>query len=287
VSLLQHIHKPIIPQLNYTIIEKKHNNTSTVKLNIEHKSQVADKASCISTINNEHQNVYAKNFQQPNCNIIPSEEYDPLAVTFIEPKNQMSKMISPLSTNSEPKSLDFGPVNDSFETFDDEFSDFQCAQFTTTESKSNQEFTDFQSAFDTLTFKESTKIIEKPAELLNDTSMDVVSNNHQNMIDCQNNILDKYEVFRTLAAETDSVENIINKSDHNEPLEVKPIESIEENVQNDIYDDEFGDFLCVEEVSSNKPDNEVDWKIVQVCNFHFYNKNNSTFTLNNLKFERY
>jgi len=270
VSLLQHIHKPIIPQLNYTIIEKKH-NVSTVKTNIEHKpQQLENKASCISKINNEHQNIYANNFQQPNCNIIPSEEYDPLAVTFIEPKNQMSKIMSPLSTNPEPKSLDFAPVNDSFETFDEEFSDFQCAQFTITDSKNNQEFTDFQSAFDTLSFKENTKIIDKTAKVLNDTSAHVVSSlfeNQQNVITSQDDILDKYEVFRTLAAETDDVKNIINKNNHNDILEVKPVECIKENVKNDVYDDEFGDFLCVEEVSSNTPDIEVDWKNIQVCIF--------------------
>jgi len=269
VSLLQHIHKPIIPQLNYTIIEKKY-NVSTVKSNIEYKpQQLANKASFISKINDEHQNT--KNFQQPNCNIIPSEEYDPLAVTFIEPKNQMSKIMSPLSTNPEPKSLDFAPVNDSFETFDDEFSDFQCAQFTITDSKNNQEFTDFQSAFDTLSFKETTKIIDKTAKVLNDTSADVVSNlfeNQQNVI-TSDDILDKYEVFRTLAAETDNVKNIINKNNHNDFLEVKPVECIKDNVKND---DEFGDFLCVEEVLSNKPDIEVDWKNVQVCIFQFHNK---------------
>lgn len=267
VSLLQHIHKPIIPQLNYTIIEKKH-NVSTVKTNIEHKPhQLANKASCISKINNEHQNIYAKNFLQSNCNIIPSEEYDPLAVTFIEPKNQMSKIMSPLSTNPEPKSLDFAPVNDSFETFDDEFSDFQCAQFTITDSKNNQEFTDFQSAFDTLSFKENTKIIDETAKVLNDTSADVVSSlfeNQQNVITSQDDILDKYEVFRTLAAETDDVKNIINKNNHNDFLEVKPVECIKENVKNDVNDDEFGDFLFVEEVLNNKPDIEVDWKKVQV-----------------------
>jgi len=272
VSLLQHIHKPIIPQLNYTIIEKKH-NVSTVKSNIEHKpQQQANKASCISKINYEHHNVHAKNLQQPNCNIIPSEEYDPLAVTFIEPKNQMSKMISPLSTNPEPKSLDFTSVNDSFETFDDEFSDFQSAQFTTTESKNNQEFTDFQSAFDSLSFKDNTKIIEKiPEVVLNDTPTDIVSSslleNQQNVKTSQDDILDKYEVFRTLAAETNDVENIINKNNHIDSLEVKSVESIKENVNNDVYDDEFGDFLCVEEVLSNKPDVELDWKNVQVCIF--------------------
>ncbi|XP_060860565.1 synergin gamma-like isoform X3 [Metopolophium dirhodum] len=246
VSLLQHIHKPIIPQLNYTIIEKKH-NVSTVKTNIEHKPQQLE--------------------NKPNCNIIPSEEYDPLAVTFIEPKNQMSKIMSPLSTNPEPKSLDFATVNDSFETFDDEFSDFQCAQFTITDSKNNQEFTDFQSAFDTLSFKENTKIIDKTAKVLNDTSADVVSSlfeNQQNVITSQDDILDKYEVFRTLAAETDDVKNIINKNNHNDFLEVKLVECIKENVKNDVYDDEFGDFLCVEEVLNNKPDIEVDWKNVQV-----------------------
>lgn len=271
VSLLQHIHKPIIPQLNYTIIEKKH-NVSTVKSNIEHKpQQLANKGSFISKFNYEHQNVYAKNFQQPNCNIIPSEECDPLAVTFIDPKNQMSKIMSPLSTNPEPKSLDFTPVNDSFETFDDEFSDFQSAQFTTTDNKNNQEFTDFQSAFDTLSFKKNTKIIEKTPEVLNDTSADNVSDlvaNQQNVTTSQDDILDKYEVFRTLAAETDDVENIINKNNHNDSLEVKPVEGIKENDNNDVYDDEFGDFLCVEEVLSNKPDVELDWKNVQVCIFH-------------------
>ncbi|KAL4132564.1 hypothetical protein QTP88_009691 [Uroleucon formosanum] len=266
VSLLQHIHKPIIPQLNYTIIEKKH-NVSTVKSNIEHKPQLANKASCLSKINNEHKNIYATNFQQSNCNIIPSEDYDPLAVTFIEPKNQMSKVMSPLSTNPEPKSLDFAPVNDSFDTFDDEFSDFQCAQFTITDSKNNQEFTDFQSAFDTLSFKENTTIIDKTAKVLNETSADVVSSlfeNQQNVITIQDDILDKYEVFRTLAAETDDVKNIMTKNNHNDFLEVKSVESIKENVKNDVYDDEFGDFLCVEEVVSNKPDIETDWKNVQV-----------------------
>lgn len=272
VSLLQHIHKPIIPQLNYTIIEKKH-NTSTVKSNIEHKpQQLANKASFIPKVNIEQQNVYANNFQQPNYNITPSEEYDPLAVTFIEPKNQMSRIKSPISTNPEPKSLDFGPVNDSFKTFDDEFSDFQCAQFTITDSKSNQEFTDFQSAFDTLSFKESTKIIENTAELLYDTPIDVAPSsleNHQNVITNQDDILDKYEAFRTLAAETD-VENMIHKNNHNDLLKVKPVESIGDNIQNDVYDDEFGDFLCVEEVVNNKPDIEVDWKNVQVCIFHYF-----------------
>lgn len=266
ISLLQHIHKPIIPQLNYTIIEKKH-NISTVKSNIEHKPQSANKASCVPKINNEHQNIYVKNLQQPNCNIISSEEYDPLAVTFIEPKYQTSLVIPSLSTNPEPKSLDFAPVNDSFEAFDDEFSDFQCAQFTITDSKNNQEFTDFQSAFDTLSFKEDTKINEKTAEMLNDTSTNVVSSlseNQQNMITIQDDILDKYEVFRTLAAETDDVENIINNNNDNDLLEVKPVETINDNVQNDVYDDEFGDFLCVEEVLSNKPDIEIDWKNVQV-----------------------
>jgi len=275
VSLLQHIHKPIIPQLNYTIIEKKY-NVSTVKSNIEHKpQQLGNKASCLLKINNEHHNIYATNFQQSNCNIIPSEEYDPLAVTFIEPKNQMSKIMSPLSTNPEPKSLDFTPVNDSFETFDDEFSDFQCAQFTINDSKNNQEFTDFQSAFDSLSFKENTTIIDKTAKVLNETSVDVVSSlfeNQQNVITIQDDILDKYEVFRTLAAETDDVKNIMSKNNHNDFLEVKPVESIKDNVKNDVYDDEFGDFLCVEEVVSNKPDIEADWKNVQVCIFHFYNK---------------
>lgn len=266
MSLLQHIHKPIIPQLNYALIEKKH-NTSTVKCNIEHKpQQETSKSTTISKLNNQQQNVDAKNFQQSYFNVIPSEDYDPLAVSFIEPKNQTSRIISPLTANSEPKSLDLVPVDDSFDTFDEEFSDFQCAQFTNTDSKSNHEFTDFQSAFDTLSFNENTKSLKKEVELLNISSLDVVSNkveSQQNLISCEDDIHDKYEVFRTLAAETVDIENLTNENNENDLLDVKPIESIKESIQN--FDDEFGDFLCVEEVSNNKPEIEVDWKNVQVC----------------------
>lgn len=263
MSLLQHIHKPIIPQLNYALIEKKH-NTPTVKFNIEHRPhQETNKSTTISKLNNQHQNVYARNFQQPNSHVIPSEDYDPLAVSFIEPKNQTSRINTSLSVNCEPKSLDLVPVNDDFETFDDEFSDFQCAQFTNTDSKSNYEFTDFQSAFDTLSFEENTKNVQKEVEFSNISAIDVTSNsfeNQENLINCEDDIHDKYEVFRTLAAETVDVSNLPN--DSNDLLNVKHIQSDSENVQN--YDDEFGDFLCVEEVSNNKPEIEVDWRNVQV-----------------------
>lgn len=260
--MLQHIHKPIVPQLNYALIEKKH-NASTIKFNVDHKSQ---QETIKSTTSSKQQNVYAKNLPQPNINVIPSEDYDPLAVSFIEPKNQTSRIISPLAANPEPKSLDLVPVNDNFDTFDDEFSDFQCAQFTNTDSKSNHEFTDFQSAFDTLSFCENTKSVKNGVELLNISSIDVTSNsfeNQQNLISCEDDIHDKYEVFRTLAAETVDEEKSTNEKSSNNILDVEHKESILENIQN--YDDEFGDFLCVEEVSNNKPEVEVDWKSVQVC----------------------
>lgn len=265
--MLQHIHKPIIPQLNYTLVEKKHYNT-TVKPIIEHKPQVTNKSHIVQKISNE-QNDYTKCFQESNFNAIRSEDYDPLAVTFREPKIQTSRIIPPLAVNQEPKSLDLAPVNDSFETFDDEFSDFQCAQFTNIDSKNNHEFTDFQSAFDALSCKESSKSIEHDVELLNVASANIVTNsleNQPNLINYQDDIHDKYEVFRTLAAETDDDKHNIINDNHSDNMEVKPIESIED-VQNyeDEYDDEFGDFLCVEEVSNNKPEIEVDWKNVQVC----------------------
>jgi len=62
-------------------------------------------------------------------------------------------------------------------------------------------------------------------------------------------------------------------------LEVNPVETINENVQNDVCDDEFGDFLCVEEVLNNKPKIEIDWRNVQVCIFNFYNKINNIYLL--------
>lgn len=257
--MLQHIHKPIIPRLNYALIEKKHG--STIKTNIEQKpQQVSNKSNIIPKID------YQQNIHQPAFDMISSENYDPLAVTFVDPKNQMSRMMPPLTANSEPKSLDLTPVNNNFDTFDDEFSDFQCAQFTNTDSKNNYEFTDFQSAFDALSVKESNESIEqdKGVELLNASSIDVVSNsveNQENLIDYRDDAHDKYEVFRTLAAETVDVEN-----NHNNLLDVDRIESIDENIENyDVYDDEFGDFLYVEEVSNSKPDILVDWKNVQVC----------------------
>lgn len=262
---MQHIHKPIIPRLNYTLIEKKH-YASTFKSNIEYKpQQETNKSNIVSKMNTQQQNI-----QQPNFNVIPPEDYDPLAVTFIEPKNQMSKIISPLTANLEPKSLDLALVNDGFEIFDDEFSDFQCAQFSNNDGKNNQEFTDFQSAFDTLSFKNNTKNIETDVELLT-PSIDVASNlfeTQQNLISCNDNIHDKYEVFRTLAAETVDIESLTNENNYNNPLDVKPTESIKKDVQScEVYDDEFGDFLSVEEVSSTKPEIEVDWKNVQVCIF--------------------
>jgi len=222
-------------------------------------------------MNIQQQNIYSNNFQQPNSSMNSSEDYDPLAVTFIEPKNQMSKMILP-STNLEPKSLDLAPVNNTYGIVDDEFSEFQCAQFTIAENKNNYEFTDFQSAFDTLSLKEITN--EKDDGLT--STIDVTSNSFKsqhNLISDQDDIHDKYEVFRTLAAETIDFENLTKENNYNDLLDTKSIQSIEENVQNcDVYDDEFGDFLCVEEVSSqfpNKPEIvEVDWKNVQVCITH-------------------
>lgn len=261
MSLLQHIHKPIIPQLNYALIEKKH-NTSTVKFNVDHRSQ---QETIKSTTLSKQQNVYTKNLQQPNFNVIPSEDYDPLAVSFIEPKNQTSRIISPIAANPEPKSLDLVPVNDSFDTFDEEFSDFQYAQYSNTDTKNNHEFTDFQSAFDTLSFSENTNSVKNDIELLNISSIDATLNtfeNKQNLLNCEDDIHDKYEVFRTLAAETVDEENSANENNYNDLLDVKHSENIEENVQN--YDDEFGDFLYVEEVSNSKLEVEVDWKNVQV-----------------------
>lgn len=263
MSLLQNIHKPIIPQLNYTLVEKKYYST-IVKPIVEHKPQVTNKSNMVQKIGNV-QNVNAKCFQESNFNVFPSE--DPLAVTFIEPKSQVSRNIPPLAVNQEPKSLDLAPVSDSFETFDDEFSDFQCAQFTNIDSKNNHEFTDFQSAFDALSIQESSKSIEQNVELLNVSSPNIASSsleNQQNLISYQDDIHDKYEVFRTLAAETDEDKHKKKENYHNDK-EGQSIESIENNVEYEVYDDEFGDFLCVEEVSNNKPEIEVDWKNVQVC----------------------
>lgn len=266
--MLQHIHKPIIPQLNYTLIEKKH-YASLVKSNIEHKpQQITNKSSINSTIsrnNTQEQNIYTKNIHQSNLNMISSEDYDPLAVTFIEPKNQISRIISPL--NPEPKSLDLSPINDSFESFDDEFSDFQCAQYTNTENQNKNEFTDFPSAFNTLSFKESTlNTIENDTTLNAISSIDVTPNLfdiESNLISYQDDIQDKYEVFRTLAAEAIDVDHLTNEN--NGLLNTGSIENIKENSQNyDVYDDEFGDF-CVGEVLNNKPEIEVDWKNIQVC----------------------
>jgi len=257
------------------LIEKKH-CALTVKSNIEYKpQQVTNKSNSniISKTNIQQQNIYSNNFQQPNLSMNSPEDYDPLAVTFIEPKNQMSKIVQ-LSTNLEPKSLDLAPVHNTYEIVDDEFSDFQCAQYTNAENKNNHEFSDFQSAFDTLSLKESTN--EKDVELLTST-IDITSNSfesQQNLISHQDDIHDKYEVFRTLAAETIDIENLTKENNYNSLLDTKSIQSIEENVQNcDVYDDEFGDFLCVEEVSSqfsnNKPEIvEVDWKDIQVCITH-------------------
>lgn len=283
VSLLQHIHKPIIPQLNYSLIEKKL-NISTIKSNIEHKpQQIINKSNTASKMNHQQENICAKSFQQSNFNMISSE--DPLAVTFIEPKNQLSRTVPSLTANLEPKSLDLAPVNNSFETFDDEFSDFQCAKFSYSDTKSNHEFTDFQSAFDSLSFKEiTTKSIENEVQFLNVSSVNVTTNvfkNESNMINYdENDVYDKYEVFRTLATETvdikdltnDNHDNLNNHKDlnsHNSLLDVniKPSEIIEDTVKNyDVYDDEFGDFLCVEEISKNIPEEiEIGWKNVQVC----------------------
>lgn len=243
-----------------------------MKSNIEYKSQqITNKSNSniISKINIQQQNIYANNFQQqPNFTINSAEDYDPLAVTFIEPKNQVSKIILPLTTNLEPKSLDFAPVNNTYELLDDEFSDFQCAQFTNTDSKNNHEFTDFQSAFDTLSLKECTKSVELLTSSTNPTSNS--SESQQNLISYQDDIHDKYEVFRTLAAETNDIKNSAKENNHNDLLDVKSKDSIEGSAQNgDVYDDEFGDFLCVDEVScqisNNKPEIEVDWKHVQVC----------------------
>jgi len=219
-------------------------------------------------MNIQQQNINPKNFQQPSISVNLTEDYDPLAVTFIEPKNQMTKIIVPITTNLEQKSLDLSPAND---TFDDEFSDFQCAQFTNIDNKVNHEFTDFQSAFDTLSLKDNTKGVEKEVKLLT-SSIDVTLNlfeNQKNLISYQEDIHDKYEVFRTLAAENVDIENLKKENNLNDQLNVKSKDSIEENVQNcDVYDDEFGDFLCVEEVSSHISNNlkdEVDWRNVQVC----------------------
>lgn len=267
--MLQHIHKPIIPQLNYTLIEKKH-NTSGVKLNVEHKpEQVINKPSTIPKSILQRENIHVNNFQQPNFNIILSEDHDPLAVAFIEPKLQTSRIAPLLTTNLEPKSLDLAPVNNDFETFDDEFSDFQCAQFTYTDSKNNHNVTDFQTTFDTLSVKESTEIIEHNVELLNAKSIDSTLNvfeSKPNLISYhENNIHDKYEVLRSLATETVNIENSMNES-HKNLLDVKPMDNIEDNIINyETHDDDFGDFLCVEEVSNYKPETEVDWKNVQVC----------------------
>lgn len=283
VSLLQHIHKPIIPQLNYSLIEKKY-NISTIKSNIEHKpQQIINKSNAVSKMNYQQENVYAKSFQQPNFNMISSE--DPLAVTFIEPKHQLSRTLPSLTANLEPKSLDLAPVNKSVETFDDEFSDFQCAKFSYTDTKSNHEFTDFQSAFDSLSFKKTpTKNIENEVKFLNVSSVNATTNvfkNESSMINYEDNdVYDKYEVFRTLATETvdikdltndnhDNLNNHKNLNSHNGPMDVNinPPESIEDTVKNyDVYDDEFGDFLCVEEISKNIPEEiEIGWKNVQVC----------------------
>lgn len=266
---MQNIHKPIIPQLNYALIEKKY--TSTLKSSIEQKPhQMTSKPSAMFKIDNQHQNNYhTNNFQHSDFSTATTEDYDPLAVTFIEPKNHVTKIIRPLPVNSEPKSLDLAPVNETFEIFDDEFSDFQCAQFTNTDNKNNNEFTDFQSAFDALTFKEIPKTVETDVELLDVSLNDVASTSFkdQNLISYQD-VHDKYEVFRTLAAETIDAENLTNENDNdNDLLDVKPLEPIENDQNYDVHDDEFGDFLCVEEVPSNKPEIEVDWKNVQVCFF--------------------
>lgn len=266
MSLLQNIHKPIIPQLNYALIEKKY--ASAVKSTIEQKPEPITVNSMMSKIYNQQQNNNYTRSVQPSNFKMTTEDYDPLAVTFIEPKIQITKIISPIAVNSEPKSLDLAPVNDRFETIDDEFSDFQCAQFTNAENKNINEFTDFQSAFDVLSFDESSKNIAKEDESLNVLSVDVASDfleNQQNLISCED-VHDKYEVFRTLAAETIDVNPLTNKNNSGDILEIKSLESIKETVEkNDVYDDEFGDFLSVEKISSKKPVIEVDWKNVQVC----------------------
>lgn len=260
--MLQHIHKPIIPRLNYALIEKK--LISTVKSNFEHKPQQIVNKTILEQNNLKH-------FQQSNFNMILSEDYDPLAVTFIEPKNQISRIIPPVTVNPEPKSLELTPINDNFEAFDEEFSDFQYAQFTISdESKKDQEFTDFQSAFDTLSFKENTfncKSIEGDVDLLNVSPIDItlnLSETQENLISCKNDIHDKYEVFRTLAAESVDIDNLIIVNNDNN-LNEKSIDSIDEHIQNsNVYDDEFGDFLCIEEVSNNKPEIDLEEKNIQV-----------------------
>lgn len=217
------------------------------------------------------ENIHPKSVQQPNFNI-SSEDYDPLAVTFIEPKTQMSRTVPVLSANLEPKSLDLAPVNESFETFDDEFSDFQSAQFSFTNCKNNHEFTNFQSAFDTLSLKETTKSVENHVEFLSVSSVDAIS------IDCEPNLIsyqdddihDKYKAFRNLAVETVDTKDLANedlivRNNLDDLLYINAAKNIEEQVKNyDVSDEEFGEFLCVEEIMNNKAETEVDWKHVQV-----------------------
>lgn len=254
--------------MNYSLIEKKH-NTSTIKSNNEHKlQQTTNKSNTVIKKKHLQDKTHSKIVQQQNLNLISSEDNDPLAVTFIKPRT-----VPPLTDKLEPKSLDFQPVNNNFESFDDEFSEFQSAQFSFTDCKNNQEFTNFQSAFDTLSLKEPTKNIENHVELLNVSSIDAISNSFDsepNLISYQDDdIHDKYKAFR-MAVETVDTKDLSNKyvivhQNLNDLLDVSPTKNAEEKVKNDICDEEFGDFLCVEEVMNNKSETEINWKNVQVC----------------------
>lgn len=234
---------------------------------------MTNKLNTVSKKKHLQENIHPKSVQQPNFNI-SSEDYDPLAVAFIEPKTQTSRTVPLLTANLEPKSLDLAPINESFETFDDEFSDFQSAQFSFTNCKNNHEFTDFQSAFDTLSLKETTKSVENHVELLSVSSVDAISNSFDsvpNLISYQDDdIHDKYKAFRNLAVETVdtknlSTEDLVVHNNLDDLLYINATKSVEEQVKNyDVCDEEFGDFLCVEEIMNNKPETEVDWKNVQV-----------------------
>ncbi|XP_050521321.1 uncharacterized protein LOC126894388 [Daktulosphaira vitifoliae] len=264
ISLLQHIQKPIIPQLNYALIEKK--NTPTGKNFIGGQTQLLDSKYKLPKLNND--NDLVKNTQQSNFGMIPSDEYnDPLEVTFLEPKSYDTKII-PLSISSlQPKSLDLTPINNSFDTFDDEFSDFQSAQFnnasdyTIQENKDPYEFTEFQSAFDQISDDKNVKKVEQ--NVLLDDQLNFTNENQQDLINCQD-IHDKYEIFRTLVAESEDVSGIINENNQEDSFTFT--NSNNHNIVNDNFEhDEFGDFLGVKQFPCSKEANiNSYWHDVQV-----------------------
>ncbi|XP_050436378.1 synergin gamma-like isoform X2 [Adelges cooleyi] len=262
ISLLQHIQKPIIPQLNYALIEKKHNG-STGKAYVDCRFQhTLNKFSPNMNNYQPPSNLVKNDLQQPNTTMLSSEQYyDPVEVTFKEPKNNVSKIIPITTASPQPKSLDLSAINSNFDTFDDEFSDFQSAQFTNVADNTNidsYEFTDFQSAFDQISFVEKD---EQKIEIFEN----VINDNQQDLINCQDTH-DKYEVFRTLAAESVNVTSLIDDYEKNDNLIVKPLPSNNEsNDYTNTNDDEFGDFLSVEEsLSSSNIDTSMNYNTIQV-----------------------